>query len=278
MGADRSAIRRDDRGPLRSGHCVQLRAFAAPQYLPGGLAAGGVLVSAAEQAARFLDGLGPSPPACHGTPRCGADHLVLVDPRILRAVAKPRARCAAHRRAGDAASLRRAVRAARRARCDRGGLLSRSPSFRRGTVGARGRQHFAFRGGAAEWGGRNLCRGRVAPGGGHPRPVQLRACKLARDDAAVLPNLRISLQSHAAASARPPLLDDRLQPRRQDRHPQRDRRADAHQRPAIPALARGAGNRRGRFHVRCMRLPPEGDPRSTDARRTNGGTTRAFRR
>ena len=153
---------------------------------------------------------------------------------------------------------------ARCARRDRGRLLSRSKGFRRGPLGARGRQHPALRGRVAKRRGGHLCRGRAAPGRRHPRPVQLGARKLARDDAAVLSNVRISLQSHAAPSARPSLLDDRLQPRRQGRHPQRDRRADAHQRPAIAALAGRAGNRRGGLHVRCLRLPSEGDPRPTD--------------
>ena len=126
------------------------------------------------------------------------------------------------------------------------------------------RQHRAVRGGAAERSARHLRRSGSAPGRRHPRPVQLGACQPARDDAALLSNLRISLQSDAAPPARASLLDDRLQPCRQGRHPERDRRADARQRTAVQALAGRAGNRRGRLHVRCLRLPSEGDPRPAD--------------
>ena len=124
------------------------------------------------------------------------------------------------------------------ARRGRGRLLPGSQGFRRGPLGARGRQHRSVRGGAAKRGGRHLRRGRAARGRGHPWPVQLGACEPARDDPALLSNLRISLQSHAAPAARPSLLDDRLQPCRQGRHPERDHRADASQRPAIQTLAR----------------------------------------
>ena len=87
---------------------------------------------------------------------------------------------------------------------------------------------------------------------GHPRPVQLGAGQLSRHHAALLSNLRISLQPHAAAAARSPLFDDRLQPCRQGRHPERDHRADARERTTLPALAR---RRRERWRSGSPSMP-----------------------
>ena len=89
---------------------------------------------------------------------------------------------------------------------------------------------------------------------GHSWPVQLGAGQFSRHHAPLLSNLRVSLQPHAAAAAGSPLFDDRLQSRRQGRDPERDHRADACERTALPALARRPGDG-GRWGSPSMPAP-----------------------
>ena len=129
-------------------------------------------------------------------------------------------------------------------------------------MGAQRRQHRAVRGCAFEQPHGHIRRCGIASGLRHPQPLQFGSREFSRDHAALLSNLRISLQPDAAPSARTSLFNHRLQPRRQGRDPQRDHGTDAAQRPEIPALAGSARHRRARLHIRRMRISPESDSRS----------------
>ncbi len=235
LGRARPPVRRDDRRPLRGGHCLQLRSFLAAQYRPRDLAA--------RLPTRFRRRASCARSRwrrCIGACRCRAASTSnwwrprLRDARILRAVQGSAGRRAAHRRTARAAAVRRARCARRRWRS----MSWRPASFAIAAPSSwaagcsRDDSIVPFVVALLNSSAGIYADARAAPGLGHPRPVQLRARQFSRDDAALLPDLRVPVQPDAAASAGPSLLDDRLQSRRQGRDPERDRRADAPKRPA----------------------------------------------
>ena len=101
LGGDRSAVRCDDRRPLRGRHGLQLRTLFASQYLPGDLAARRVFLSPAEQAASVLHGLRAPAPARRVAHGRGIDRLVPAGPGIFSAVPGSHRRLATHRASGS---------------------------------------------------------------------------------------------------------------------------------------------------------------------------------